>query len=684
MRRVWAILAVVALVIVLPSSVLGEEDPRALAGKLDSTSEILEYRAFPTYNEAPSLAKLVAEGKLPPVEERLPKEPLVWKRSVMPDGIGVYGDRIRWTVGSTPAGWNAAAGQIQGWGGVGPCMGETLVSSPYMWMLKAPEPAPKLARSWEWSDDGMSLTMYLVEGARWSDGVEFTADDVLFWYYDNILDDQVPNRGTAGSWTFGGKVTELEKIAAYTIRWHFGEPFPLRVLFEMGDPVKSIVAPAHICKHFHPKYNPEMTYQDYLMSTPPEAVPAVTLGAFVPVAYKEGQQMVFVRNPFYYQVDEEGNQLPYWDEIVVKLADNWNQWALDMIAGVADKSQVKPELQAMFLAKASEPDANYIAQWGYFLDNYHLFLNLSRYASVDNDRDRALRELFRDIRFREAVSRLVNRDGIATGVFPAPSTHVFYGGYPSGSTEYSEEAVVAYPYDPGRAKELLAELGFVDTDGNGILNWPEGSLIAGEELIIEAIASAEDPDYVSIGEALLPAFRDAGIDLRLKPLKRALLTARENIGDFEIDIVRNDSAATPWLHPKSIGPMGVSSPAWHLAGVGGERDLLPFEMEIGALLASTATMTSATGRKETFAEILTLYTENIYTVGIVESRMGLGYAKRFRNEPSDFPIRGFGTEDTAVPIGIRWTPKDQQLETLFQNLIPTLETYGTQAWYPRE
>jgi len=677
-------LLVMGVVVLLACLVaVADEDPRALSGKFSSPSEMLEYRSLPEYHEAPALAQLVAEGKLPPVEERLPKTPLIWKRGVMVDGIGEYGDRVRWTHGTLPTGWNRAAGQQLGWGGLGThTTHETLVNTSYIWMLKAPDVIPRLAQSWEWSDDGFTLTMHLLEGVKWSDGVPFTADDVLFWYYDNILDEHVPSPWTADSWTFGGKVTELEKLDDYTIKWHFGKPFPVRALFQMGDPVNSVIStPAHLLKYYHPKYNPQMTYQDYLAATGPDKLPAVVLGPFVPVAYKPGQQMILERNPYYWQVDEEGNQLPYWDEIIVTYAENWNQWALDVMAGTADRCNVKAPLQPMFFQKAREPDASFVAQWGYFFDSFTLQFNLSRYAGVEDDRDRALRELFRDIRFREAVSRLIDREGIATGVFPGPSARPFYGGFPSGAAEYSGENVIAYPYDPAKAKALLAELGFVDTDGNGILNWPAGSLIAGEDLIIEVLVSATDPDFISIGEALIPTFRDAGIDLRLKPLKVGLLTARAESGDFDAILTRQDAAATPWMHPDAIGPLGPNTPEWHLAGPEGQRDLLPFEEEIRELLLSTATMTSAAERKETFGQILRLYTKNLYTIGIVESRMGIGYSKRFRNVPSDFPVRGYGYDRSGEPIVIEWTPKALQFETLYQDMVPIPETYRAQAWY---
>ncbi len=79
---------------------------------------IAEFKALPEYKEPAWVTeKYVKTGKLPPVAERLPKEPMVFKTGNMPDGVGVYGDTLRHVIGGRPEGWNYSAGQSQGWGG---------------------------------------------------------------------------------------------------------------------------------------------------------------------------------------------------------------------------------------------------------------------------------------------------------------------------------------------------------------------------------------------------------------------------------------------------------------------------------------------------------------------------------------------------------------------------------------
>ena len=100
--------------------------------------------------------KFVETGKLPPVAERLPKEPLVFKTGNMPDGIGVYGDTMRHVIGGRPEGWNYLAGQTQGWGGIDIGLSECLTRTAPLFKVEAEdlEPLPNLAKSWEWSEDG--------------------------------------------------------------------------------------------------------------------------------------------------------------------------------------------------------------------------------------------------------------------------------------------------------------------------------------------------------------------------------------------------------------------------------------------------------------------------------------------------------------------------------------------------
>src|SRR6478752_831006 len=119
-------------------------------------NDIYDYRALPEYHEPDFVKAFEDAGKLPPLAERLPKEPLVFKASNMPDGIGVYGDVMRHVIGGRPEGWNYMAGQSQGWGGIDIGLSECLTRTGPLFEVKpeALEPLPNLAKSWEWSKDG--------------------------------------------------------------------------------------------------------------------------------------------------------------------------------------------------------------------------------------------------------------------------------------------------------------------------------------------------------------------------------------------------------------------------------------------------------------------------------------------------------------------------------------------------
>ena len=175
--------------------------------KRQPISEIVTYKALPEYKEPAWVTELVKAGKLPPVEERLPKEPQVILKSGMADGIGVYGDVGRFFSACPTAGWNYTAGTTSGWFGIESNSNnyDALVQTGPLFRADTDvEPFPQLAKSWEWSADGKQLTMHLMEGAKWSDGEPFTADDVIFTWEDYISDPNVNSWRKADAWTFGG------------------------------------------------------------------------------------------------------------------------------------------------------------------------------------------------------------------------------------------------------------------------------------------------------------------------------------------------------------------------------------------------------------------------------------------------------------------------------------------------
>jgi peptide/nickel transport system substrate-binding protein len=657
-----------------------DDSARTLRGELQ-LEDIVEYYALPSYTEAPELAALVEQGKLPPVEERLPREPRVLKQGQMVDGPGVHGGVWRDTFAVPVESWNWGAGQTQGWFGVNELVQEALVDLFPMWMMENPEPAPRLATSWEWSEDGHQLTMHLIEGARWSDGTPFTADDVLFTYENYILDPNVPSWSQASAWTYGGEVTRLEKIDDYTIRFHFGAPFPVAAFNRMGYLNFSIM-PKHVFSHYHPAFNPEMEYTDLLTSAPPQDLPPVTLGAYVPVIYRPGEQLILVRNPYHYQVDEEGNQLPYHSEIWYAEASSGEQRTFNLQANRGDRDNVEnPQIFGLMFEASQAPDSHFDLRFEDFRIGYRLEPNLSLTRGANTPRARALREMFRTFEFRRALSHAIDRDGLATAAFPGPLTQGWQGGYQSASP-YFDEALKElhaelYTYDPEQSRTLLAELGFRDTDGDGILNWPEGAEVAGQNLIIEALVSEDATASVEAGQALIALFREVDIDLRLRPLTSGALNTQINSGEFDVLIFRIDSP-TPDVQMGDFGPVTENDPQWHQAGPGG-RELLPFEEQMAELFNEARFTADPVRRTEIFHEILDLHLANIYTLGLYEARAGLAVHKRLRNIPDDLPTFQYEWGMENMPW-LAWTAPEEQIAPRFLEYIPTAEDYENRDW----
>lgn len=660
MKKVSSILLVLTLMVSVTMVAFGGEF---------NLSEVMEYKALPSYQQAPSLRQAVAAGKLPPVEQRLPKEPRVLKSTYMSDGLGVYGGVFRDFSAVPTEGWNWAAGQTQGWFGINQIIQESLVRTATMYLLKEPEPLPNLATSWEWSKDGKTLTMHLIEGAKWSDGVEFTADDVLFTYYDIILDPHVPSWVSADIWTMNGKVTELEKVDKYTIKWHFGAAFPIYIFYYM-DYLDFSVAPKHVLAKYHPKYNPDATYDQFINCQPPEDLPVPVLGPWVPVKYEPDKLLVMRRNPYYWTVDEEGRQLPYMDETVFEKGRSGVTRTLNLIAGTCDHTNAENPGAFSFLAEqAQREDAPFRIIWETYTLNYQIYLNLALRKGVASDRDRALRDLFRDLRFRKALSYAIDREGIALATLPGPMVRPLPSGFPSGAAYYDANAVTSYNYDPEAAKSLLSELGFKDTEGDGILNWTTGPL-AGQNLIITVNINEDQAQAVKIGEALVPMLRDVGIKLNMKVLKAPVMDAKVDSAEWEMLITRPDVLATPFAYLTELGPITSLSPDWHHAGRGGVRDLLPFEEKIKELLEEVKTETSASRRAEIFSEIQALWTKNLYTVGVIEARRGTGINKRIRNLPPNCPSRLHQWWWTNAMPEQLWVPEDEQLKEFMPDVIP--------------
>jgi len=608
----------------------GSQQPKTF-----SVDQMIEFRAFDEYCEPDWVTALVDAGELPPVEERLPDEPFVWKTEFMSDGIGQYGGIWRDVWAVPLEGWNYDAGAVQGWFGIEAIVQEEPIATGAMFLTQEVNPLPQLAKSWEWSEDGLQLTMNLIQGAKWSDGVEFTTEDIMFLWEDNINDPNVSTWTSSSFWTVDGEPVTLEAVDDYTLLWTFPQPRPEKFLYSITS-LNFSPGPAHILKPFHPKYG-GADYQSYKDALPPNSLPVVTLGPWVPVEYTTDEFLVFRRNPYYWKVDENGCQLPYLDEVQFTYSKTGSTRTLNTIAGTADHSNVENiETMDETVRQAQDPNAPFRVEWGPETLGFNIEVNQASSLGVSDDRDQAVRDLLRDVRFRRAISQAIDRDGLAGSLTNGPFFRPWPGGLFPGSQFFDIDSAIYYPYSPETSKALLAEIGLEDTDGDGIVNWTEGPM-AGENVQIALNSGEDNTAGASIGPAIVLFLQEIGIQVNFRTIAGTAMTEDERAGTWEMRIGRPGQAwAAPNVRCNQIAPLGQTNLAWHRSGDQPE-EYQDFELQLNDLASQFCLENDIDAMRELMSEYNRIHTENVYSIGLVVGRYGLMLNKYFKNVPIGTP-----------------------------------------------
>lgn len=643
--------------------------------KRQPISEIVAYKALSEYKEPAWVTELVTAGKLPPVQDRLPKEPRVILTSGMADGVGIYGDVGRFFSACPTAGWNILAGTTAGWFGIEHYSFHysALVDTGPLWRADQDiDPFPLVAKSWEWSEDGKQLTMHLIEGAKWSDGVPFTADDVIFTWEDFISDPNVNSGRKADSFAFGGTPATLEKVDDFTIKWTFGVSKPPQALYYMGMGNFDVM-PAHVFKPLHPKYNTNTDYKTFANQPAPQDLPMVTLGPWVPVEYKTDQLLVMRRNPYFYSVDESGQQLPYIDEIQYQKGPSGTGRTLCVLAGGCDQDNLEnPSVFVEALSKAEEPTAQNKITWGPETLGYALLVNQSANLGVKDERDTAVRELLRTLEFRRALSQAMDREGITQAIMRGPFLRGWAGGLYPGSPVFDQQSVVYYPYSVDTAKALLAGLGLKDTDNNGILNWTTGSQ-AGQDVILAMSANQDQLESNSIAEALVNQFAAVGIKINFRPLTSDARNDQVQSGQWDLHVDRMGQVfALPHISCADLAPITKNAPSWHREG-DQPRELQPFEEELVKIVTPFCESSDQAERQQLMSQYNKIFTENLYDIGVFVGRYGENLAKRFKNVNPGLPAFLYDWTEGNIMLEQVWSPTEEHKPEVRPNTVPEYE-----------
>lgn len=499
------------------------------------------------YNEAPELEALVESGELESLEERLPENPLVLEPL---SEIGEYGGT--WQRITVYDEWQGLRMSMYGF-------------SYLRWEDDGLEIKPNLVEDWEANEDMTEWTLHFREGIRWSDGEPLTVDDVLYWWEDLVKNQD--STVTAPSWSIaGGEQMEVEKIDDFTITLKYIEPVvtlpeQLATWPDSGTaPIPMVIAPKHYLSQFHPDYSDE--YDDFEVHeekeewfTNPEAP---VLSEWVPVRYEPGELLVLERNPYYYAVDPEGNQLPYIDGIRVERVSESEIMGLRMMQGGSD-FQIRPglSLSDVSLLRQNEEDYNFetlMYDSGSGTGTALLF-NHNHYEDEKHD-------LFRDRDFKRAVSHAINRDRISNMV------HYSQGELSTGTLSpkspyfHTEEGEVLYDrwknlaneYNPEKAAGLLDEIGIVDQNDDGWRDLPSGEPLE-IEILQNVNAGQTETDTLEIIEE---NWADIGIKAEINPVSAANHTTIVEEARFDL-WVYGISEGDPLLHPGGVVPHETSN-----------------------------------------------------------------------------------------------------------------------------
>jgi len=496
---------------------------------LDPT--ILDQRSF---GEAPMLAEHVQSGGLPPVSERLPQAPLI----IVPlDEIGTYGGTIR----------RALTGDIVQTPGVSKTLGENLMG------YERPIPQSillNLAQSYTFEDSGRAAVFKIRDGIKWSDGVPFTVEDILFWYNDMTLNaDAREATALPSSYIVDGVPLVAEKVDDHRIRFRGRKPLG-RMLHTVASDL--VAMPKHFFAKFHPTYNADVTYETcrdsttnamrlYRPGTP-------VLSAWRPVEWTRGQRIVFERNPYYWKVDSAGNQLPYADRLVFTVIPDRQVIVLKFANGELDLFGRYSQINMYPTLKAEERKGKIRVRLGKPAPQSHFRLNW------DTPRPE-LRQALRDRRVRLALNYSLNREEIAQIVYHGllePASHSFG----PVSTFYSDEASQRHAkFDPQRARELLDEAGYHDSDGDGIREYLNGSPFV---ITLDVTPGTG----VDVCQLAIEYWRDIGILIHMNVGLRDIIFPRWNNGQFEM-FWWGGWSEDPIARPQDWGIIGDNRPTWH-------------------------------------------------------------------------------------------------------------------------
>ncbi|MBK8856835.1 MAG: ABC transporter permease subunit [Opitutaceae bacterium] len=507
--------------------------------------------------ESPILSALVKEGKLPPVAERIGPEPLVM--AGLEEPVGRYGGT-----------WHRLATNPEDIEGV---IASRISYMPLVrWSPHGYPIVPHLAKSWTASPDSRVWTLTLRRGLRWSDGQPFTTDDIMFWWDWEAMYFKSGNLSFT-SYSFmqhAGRLGRIEQVDPLTVRFVFEDPHTL--FLERLASSWDCFRPAHYLRKFHPQLGDQalIAAQMKAMNLPSADALYIRMvnrlnpehprmWPWIYTEYRSSAPHGFVRNPYYFAVDPQGNQLPYLDRVLFDIK-NHAMISAAIASGEITMQDRHIDFEDYTLLASEAPRRGYrLLHWFNASRTMAQYSpNLNRRVDPADPATAWKHRLLNEKTFRHALSLAINRREIIAAVYNGvgePAQNSPGPGSPYGNERHFHAFTA---YDPDRANALLDALGLTRRDHEGFRTFPDGTRMNW----FLNLAESYPPDT---SQMVASQWEQVGVRTTVQIHPRTLWQVEQAALEHDFTVWPGLEEFMPMLDPRYYAPINGSSffaPAW--------------------------------------------------------------------------------------------------------------------------
>jgi peptide/nickel transport system substrate-binding protein len=399
-------------------------------------------------------------------------------------------------------------------GAVGPLFDSLISRNSYTLEFES-----RLAEMPQVSEDGLTYTFKMKPNLKWSDGRPLTVDDVIFTL-DMLYDEKIQTNmresmmldAPDGKGGFNRVPLKYRKVDNQTVEFKF--PVPYAPAFSI---LNFPIAPRHKLEAAYKQGQPAKTNFNSMWGINANVKDIVSSGAWVLTEYVPGQRLVYGRNPNYWRKDVQGRALPYLERYVSLIVPDTNASTLKFRSGETDYLGIQHSDYP--LIKREEQKGNYTVRssgpgWG----NNYLSFNMNPKSQVARSKPE-LMELFRDVRFRQAVSYAINRPRIVDTVFLGFAEPMYGPVSPANKVFYNPD-VPKYEYSTEKARQLLTEMGLKDTNGDKVLEYK------GKPVRFNIITNVENKLRTAMATIIQNDLKTVGLGASFSPISFNTLLTR--------------------------------------------------------------------------------------------------------------------------------------------------------------